>query len=148
MRRYYPDARTYYGQKIEFSVDGTVWYTYWDSYNTGSYSSDGSKHDDTHLYAETIEGRWFRNGRARVASLSEIDNYLTDRRSRASHLVCVLTGQNQTRYAEYWTRDFGQQIGLGTYVSSTGTVVTNSSYTQVKGVRFAITMIESSNAGF
>lgn len=136
LRRYYPGGRTYYGQKIEYSLNGTVWYTYWDSYNTGSYSADGSTHDDTNLYAETIDGHWFDNGRARVASLKEIEKFMTDKRSRASHLVCVLTGQNQTRYAEYWTRDFGQQIGLGTSVSSTGTVVTNSAYDQSTEMRY------------
>ena len=83
----------------------------------------------------------------RVASLSEIGGYQTYLRSYASQLVCVLSGKAQNQYAEYWTRDFGQQIGAGTYVTRSGVVMKNSYYTARKGVRFAYNMSEGSNTG-
>lgn len=143
LRRYYPDGRSYYGQKIEYSPDGANWYVYWDSYNKGSYGNN----DDTNLYAETAEGRWFQNGRAMLANQADIQVYQSDLRSYASQLVAVLAGKNQTEYFEYWTRDFGQQLGCGTYVTKSGTVLTNSYWNTLKGVRFSICMTEGSNAG-
>lgn len=49
------DNRTYYSQKIEYSEDGERWFTFWDSYNKGSYSSP----DSTNLYNENTSGREF-----------------------------------------------------------------------------------------
>ncbi len=143
MRRYYPDGRSYYGQKIEYSPNGINWYVYWDSYNKGSYGNN----DDTNLYAETAEGRWFQNGRAILANQTDIKVYQTSLRSYASQLVAVLSGKNQTEYFEYWTRDFGQQLGCGTYVTKSGTVMTNSYWNTAKGVRFSMVMTEGSNVG-
>lgn len=62
LRRYYPDGRIYYGQKVEYSTDGETWNTYWDSGNTGSYGND----DQTGLYAETAAGRTFTLGGSNI----------------------------------------------------------------------------------
>ncbi len=139
LRRYYADSRTYYGQKIEYSLDGTTWYTYWDSHNNGSFGN----HNATNLYAETSSGRDFFAGQIRTASLNELENSgQSDLRCFASQLVAVLAGRDQTEFFEYWTRDFGQQLGCGTYVTSSGEVMKNTWMTKRKGVRFCMTMSE------
>ena len=96
---------------------------------------------------EAAEGRTYTIARMRVASLEELQKYQTDLRSYASQLVCVLSGKAQNQYVEYWTRDYGQQMGCGTYVTKSGVVMKNTYYTAKKGVRFAYNMMESSNTG-
>ena len=83
----------------------------------------------------------------RIANLEEISAYQNDLKSYASQLVCAITGKDQDQYFEYWTRDFGQQIGTGTYVTRSGIVNENTYYTRKKGVRFAYNMSEGSNTG-
>ena len=143
MRRYFADSRIYYGNKIEYSVDGTNWYTYWDSYNTGAYGSADSKN----AYSEASAGRWFTLGAIRVASVDEIETYQNESNSYASALACVLAGKNQDKFVEYWTRDLGQQIGCGTYVTKSGTVMKNSYWNIQKGVRLSMCLSQCGNAG-
>lgn len=70
----------------------------------------------------------------------------TDLRCGASQLVAVLAGRDQTEYFEYWTGEFGQQLGCGTYVTSSGEVMRNTWMTKQKGVRFSILMVKAAAA--
>ena len=146
MRRYYKDNRSYYGTHFKYSEDNSNWKYYWDSFNQGNYNN--GIHDDTNLYQETEAGRWFyTTDNARIASIAEIQSYQNNLRSFASQLVCAMALKNQNQYFEYWTRDFGQQLGCGTYVTRSGVVNKNSYYTTQKGIRFSYQMTEGSNAG-
>ena len=81
------------------------------------------------------------------ASTSDISYYQSDLRCYASQLVAVLANKNQTEYFEYWTRDFGQQMGCGTYVTKSGTVLKNSYWNTQKGVRFSTRLTQTTYAG-
>ncbi len=79
------------------------------------------------------------------AGLDELEINQSELNSYASALVCVLAGKNQDQFIEYWTRDIGQQIGCGTYVTKSGETVTNSFWDTQKGVRFAACMTKVGN---
>ncbi len=81
------------------------------------------------------------------ASTNDISYYQSDLRCYASQLVAVLANKNQTEYFEYWTRDFGQQMGCGTYVTKSGTVLKNSYWNTLKGVRFSTRLTQTTYAG-
>lgn len=77
----------------------------------------------------------------------EISQYQDDLRCYASQLVAVLANKNQTEYFEYWARDFGQQMGCGTYVTKSGVVLKNSYWNTMKGVRLSTRLTTTTYAG-
>ncbi len=118
-------------------------------YSEDSPSIDCDQFADSTENAKAINSSvTWTGGEPRLASQAEIETYMSDKRSYASALVCVLAGKNQNQYIQYWTRDFGQQIGCGTYVTSSGVVIKNSYWDTQKGIRFSCTMARASYVGF
>ncbi len=75
----------------------------------------------------------------RVASIEEIDDYLTDYSAKASDMVCFLLGCGTDDKVNYWTRNLGTGLGNGQIVTKAG--VTKSTWLdKVQGVRLALTM--------
>ncbi len=75
----------------------------------------------------------------RVASIEEIDDYLTDYSAKASDMVCFLLGCGTDDKVNYWTRNLGTGLGNGQVVTAAG--VTKSTWLDsVQGIRFALTM--------
>ena len=75
----------------------------------------------------------------RVASIEEIDDYLTDYFAKASDMVCFLLGCGTDDKVNYWTRNLGTGLGNGQIVTKAG--ITKSSWLdKVQGVRLALTM--------
>ncbi len=75
----------------------------------------------------------------RVASIEEIDDYLTDYSAKASDMVCFLLGCGTDDKVNYWTRNLGAGLGNGQIVTKAG--ITKSSWLDnVQGVRLALTM--------
>ncbi len=75
----------------------------------------------------------------RVASIKEIDDYLTDYSAKASDMVCFLLGCGTDDYVDYWTRNLGTGLGNGQVITNAG--VTKSNWLgYVQGVRLALTM--------
>ena len=75
----------------------------------------------------------------RVASIEEIDDYLTDYSAKASDMVCFLLGCGTDDKVNYWTRNLGTGLGNGQIITKAG--ITKSSWLDnVQGVRLALTM--------
>ncbi len=75
----------------------------------------------------------------RVASIEEIDDYLTDYSAKASDMVCFLLGCGTDDKVNYWTRNLGAGLGNGQIITKAG--VTKSTWLDsVHGVRLALTM--------
>ncbi len=75
----------------------------------------------------------------RVASIEEIDDYLTDYSAKASDMVCFLLGCGTDDKVNYWTRNLGTGLGNGQIITKAG--VTKSTWlNSVQGVRLALTM--------
>ncbi len=120
-----------------------------------SYSKANSTINDDYFVSSSTSNKKVLTGTktwstssVRVASVAEISKYQSELGCYGSQLACVLAGKGQDQFLEYWTRDFGQSVGCGTYVTSSGVVMKNSYYaSKAKGIRFAITMSEGSNLG-
>ena len=79
----------------------------------------------------------------RVASIEEIDDYLTDYSAKASDMVCFLLGCGTDDKVNYWTRNLGAGLGNGQIITKAG--VTKSTWLDsVHGVRLALTMSNGS----
>ena len=75
----------------------------------------------------------------RVASIEEIDDYLTDYSAKASDMVCFLLGCGADDKVNYWTRNLGTGLGNGQIITKAG--INKSAWlNSVQGVRLALTM--------
>ena len=75
----------------------------------------------------------------RVASIDEIDDYLTDYSAKASDMVCFLLGCGTDDKVNYWTRNLGTGLGNGQVITDAGATKSNW-LGHVQGVRLALTM--------
>ena len=75
----------------------------------------------------------------RVASIEEIDDYLTDYSAKASDMVCFLLGCGTDDKVNYWTRNLETGLGNGQIITKAG--INKSAWlNSVQGVRLALTM--------
>jgi len=103
------------------------------SINVDRYSPTG-----TH---EVIQKNTLNYNGIRVASEEEIKNAYADLRAKYTDFSAYILGKSSGANGEYWTRDLGNDLGEGHYVSFYGALNT-SWLNKMQGLRFSMTMGE------
>ncbi|MBP3431666.1 MAG: LamG domain-containing protein, partial [Clostridia bacterium] len=120
LRRYYGDARHFYGQKIEASVDGENWFNVYNSYNEGSYGDDQT----INTYTETADGHMFEM----PTDLLDMDDF-----ARYINALEYKYDRNETITTRYDTMDKDSSGGYTWSGQSSGTYTRADSFTYHEG---------------